>query len=303
VAAFEVSSHAEAKAREVAEFWSTHQPGLTVAGAEPGSEPFYRNVEEHRYRLEPHIAEVARFPDWTARDVLEAGCGIGTDGAQFARHGARYTGLDQSELALTLAERGFEVRGLHGRFVRGTLTALPFEDESFDLVYSYGVVHHSPQPEKAIAEFRRVLRQDGVAVVMLYHRGSLNYRFNILVIRRALAAALLIPRFAEFAARFTHENIATFSDHRRLLRRYGVRYLADKQLFLNSNTDGPGNPLSKVYSRQEACELFSDFSSVSTAVRYLNLRLYPGGERLARTDLARRLERAIGWHLSVRAIK
>jgi SAM-dependent methyltransferase len=297
------SSQPAANADEVAEFWSTYQPGLSVAQEEPGTEAFYREVERQRYRLEPHIPEVALFSEWTGRDVLEAGCGIGTDGAQFAKCGARYTALDQSELALTLARRGFELRGLRGRFLSGSITDLPFEDESFDLVYSFGVIHHSPHTERAVAEFYRVLRPGGIALVMLYHRGSLNYRFNILVVRRALAIALLIPRFDDFAARFTRENADIFAGHRQLLLRHGVRYLKDTQLFLNNNTDGPGNPLSKVYSRKEARELFSEFSSVNTCVRYLNLRLYPGGEWVTQTSVARRLERAVGWHLFVRATK
>lgn len=300
---FKESNRSDQMAAEVAEFWSTHQPGLHATERKAGSEAFYREVEEKRYRLEPHILEFARFPEWTGRDVLEAGCGIGTDGAQFAKHGALYTGLDQSELALTLAQRGFELRGLSGRFVAGSVNEMPFGDESFDLVYSFGVIHHSPHTEQALAEFYRVLRPGGMALVMLYHRGSLNYRFTILGVRRALAAALLIPGFGYLAARLTRENQEVFSDHRQLVRRYGARYLTDKQLFLDNNTDGPGNPLSKVYSRREAGKLFSEFSSVRSSIRYLNLRLYPGGDRFSRTWMGRRLERAMGWHLCISATK
>jgi hypothetical protein len=138
---------------------------------------------------------------------------------------------------------------------------------------------------------------------MVYHSGSLNYRFTILIVRRALGTALLIPGFGFLAARLTHENQEVFGGHRQLMRRYGRRYLTDKQLFLNNNTDGPGNPLSKVYSRRDAGELFADFSSVTSSIRYLNLRLYPGGERFSRTSMGQRLERTLGWHLCVSATK
>jgi len=74
-------------------------------------------------------------------------------------------------------------------------------------------------------------------------------------------------------------------------------------LFLSNNTDGPGNPLSKVYSRHEAEKMFGRFSSVTTSVRNLNLRIYPGGDALVRTTLAKRLERRIGWHLYIEAVK
>ena len=73
--------------------------------------------------------------------------------------------------------------------------------------------------------------------------------------------------------------------------------------FFSNNTDGPGNPLSKAYSRSEVARLFAWYCSVTNAVRYLNLRLYPGGLRLARTSLAAAIERKIGWRLYVEAVK
>jgi hypothetical protein len=91
--------------------------------------------------------------------------------------------------------------------------------------------------------------------------------------------------------------------HRRLIAEHGMAYLRDRQLFVSHNTDGPGNPLSKVYTRAEIHRLFGDFAHVETAVRFLNLRIYPGGERLARSGVARRVERRWGWHLYVRALR
>jgi SAM-dependent methyltransferase len=284
-------------------FWSEYQPGFRFSDAPVGSREFFSEVEAHRYSLEPHIPEIVRFERWSGADVLEAGCGIATDGARFARAGARYTGLDQSETALALADRRFRQEGLDGRFERGSVTALPFGDASYDLVYSHGVIHHLPETERAVAEFARVLRPGGTALVMLYHRDSLNYRFNIMVVRRLLAASLLIPGAVRAVAAATGEDPAVLEGHRRLLSEHGPRYLTDAQLFLSNNTDGPGNPLSKVYSRDGARRLFSSFERVESTVRFLNLRLFPGGERLAATDLARRLERRWGWHLYVSGTK
>jgi SAM-dependent methyltransferase len=284
-------------------FWTGYQPGFRFTGAEPGTPEFFRDVEEHRYSLEPHIPEVVQFERWAGRDVLEAGCGIATDGMRFARAGARYTGFDGSSTALSLARRRFEAAGVDARFEQGSVAALPFADESFDLVFSHGVIHHTQDTEQAVAEFHRVLRPGGTALVMLYHRGSLNYRFTILVVRRVLAALLLVPGAAGLVARATGEDPAVLEGHRALLREHGLRYLTDRGLFLSNNTDGPGNPLSKVYSRAEARRLFAAFDDVQTAVRFLNLRAYPGGERLAATRAARALERRIGWHLYVKATK
>lgn len=284
-------------------FWEANQPGFKFATAPVGTREFYRQVEAHRYALEPHIPEIADFKAWEGRDVLEVGCGIATDGARFAEAGARYCGLDFAGLALELAGRRFALLGLPGSFIEADATEIPFPDASFDLVYSHGVIHHISDTEHAIDEFHRVLRPGGTAVVMLYHRRSLNYFFTILTLRRLLAGTLLIPGLPRVAARITGEESSTLQGHRDLLRQYGVRYLIDSSLFLSRNTDGPKNALSKVYTRAEAERMFSAFSAARTEVRYLNLRIYPGGERLAMTWPARSFERRVGWHLYVRAVK
>ena len=284
-------------------FWAANQPGFRWTVHEPGTPDFFREVEEHRYRLEPHIPEVVDFDRWAGARVLEVGCGIATDGVRFARAGARYTGLDATPSALELAERRFALEGLAGEFVCGSADELPFADASFELVYSHGVVHHIDDTPRAVHEFHRVLVERGTALVMVYHRRSLNYHVNIMVLRRLLAGLLLVPHAIPLLARLTGEPPELLAAHRELLRQHGLRYLADRRLFLSNNTDGPGNPLSKAYTRSEALELFAAFRDVRTTTRYLNLRVYPGGERLSATRVARRLERSVGWHLYVEAVK
>jgi SAM-dependent methyltransferase len=284
-------------------FWLEGQPGFRFSGAERGSREFFEQVERHRYALEPHIPEIVRFADWAEKDVLEAGCGVATDGIRFVRAGARYTGLDGSETAIDLARRRVGLEHVEARFALGSVTDLPFEDASFDLVYSHGVIHHVLDTEAAVAEFHRVLRPGGTVLVMLYHRASFNYHVSIMGVRRALAALLLVPGGTALVSRITREDTALLEAHRELLRRHGQRYLTDRQLFLSNNTDGPGNPLSKVYTRHEAARLFDRFENVRMETRFLNLRIYPGGQRLAATSLARNLERRIGWHLYVRGTR
>jgi SAM-dependent methyltransferase len=284
-------------------FWTGYQPGLRQTQAREGTPDFFRAVERRRYALEPHIAALARFGDWAGRDVLEAGCGMATDGAQFARAGASYTGADFSPRALELAQQRFELDGLQGRFVRASIAELPFEDASFDLVYSFGVIHHLPETERVVSEFHRVLRPGGTAIVMVYHRDSLNYRFSIMALRRALAGLMLVPGAAGAVSRLSGERRDVLEGHRELLARHGAHYLRDRQLFLSNNTDGPGNPLSKVYSRAQARALFGAFDEVRTDVHWLNLRVYPAGERFDRSTLGQRLGRRWGWHLTVTARK
>jgi SAM-dependent methyltransferase len=282
-------------------FWTRYQPGTRGARAPLGSPAFFAQVEAQRYALEPDIPELVDFERWADRDVLEAGCGIGTDAVQFVRARARYTGIDFSATALDLARQRPELSGTS--LVRASVTELPFPDASFDLVYSNGVIHHIPETRTAIAEFHRVLRPGGTAIVMVYHRASLNFYASIMVVRRLLAGVLIMPAADRLVARLTGEPLELLRGHRELLARHGRRYLTDPALFLSHNTDGPGNPLSKVYSADGIRRAFADFGEVHTQVRFLNLRAYPFGERLERLPAARCLGRRMGWHLWVTATK
>jgi SAM-dependent methyltransferase len=284
-------------------FWARYQPGTRSTDSDVGTPEFFAEVERKRYELEPHIPDVVRFDRWANQDVLEAGCGIGTDAMRFLRAKARYTGLDASPLALTLASSRFQQSELPGSLAQGSITRLPFNDCSFDLVFSHGVVHHIPDTDKAVQEFLRVLRPGGTALVMVYHRTSLNYYASIMALRRMLVGVLALPSGIDLVAKVTGEDRGVLEGHRRLLKAHGIRYITDAQLFLSNNTDGPGNPLSKVYSRREISELFRGFAAVETTVRHLNLRSYPGGRRMAKTAPAERLGRAFGWHLYVTARK
>ena len=172
-----------------------------------------------------------------------------------------------------------------------------------DLVYSNGVIHHIPDTQRSIDEFYRVLRPGGKAIVMVYHRDSFNYRVNIMLVRRALALVVLIPGMPALVARITGEEPDVIDGHRALFHKHGMSYLTDRALFLSNNTDGPGNPLSKVLTRADALRMFQAFQDVRIDTRLLGLRLYPGGSTLAETRAARRFERRYGWHLWITAAK
>jgi SAM-dependent methyltransferase len=285
------------------EFWTAYQPGFRASAAPVGSPTFFADVEAHRYALEPDIAELVQFEHWGEKDVLEAGCGIATDGVRFVRAGARYVGTDFSPTALGLAARRLEREPGTAELVQASITDLPFADASFDLVYSNGVIHHLPATAAAVAEFHRVLRPGGTAIVMVYHRRSFNFLVSIMTVRRLCASLLLVPGAAQGISRLTGEAPAVLAEHRELLRAHGLRYLADPALFLSQNTDGPGNPLSKVYSAATMRRAFAQFAGIETHVRFLNLRAYPAGERLERLAVVRALGRRFGWHLWIRATK
>ena len=283
-------------------FWQEHPCGTKFADAEPGSRRFYELVEEHRYRVEWHIPGAAGFDRARGLRVLEIGCGLGTDGARFARAGALYTGVDLTEAAVSLARRRFELEGLPGEFRVADAEALEFEDETFDLVYSHGMLHHTPAVRAAVREVHRVLRPGGRAVVMLYHRDSYNYRVNIGLLRRAGARLLRTEGGLRLAHRLTGEPVESLREHAARLKEDSAQYLSAGE-FLSRNTDGAGNPLTRVYSRREARELFRDFARVDFAVHFLNKRWLPLlGPVLPRTAEARLASRW-GWHLWIYATK
>jgi len=234
--------------------------------------------------------------------VLEIGCGLGTDGAQFAEAGADYAGVDLTEAAVELARKRFETFGIPGKFQTADAEQLQFEDNSFDLVYSHGVLHHTPDTAKAIREVHRVLRPGGRAMVMLYHRDSYNYRINISMLRRAGAHLLRFDSGVKLAHLLTGEPIESLREHAHRLKTEKESYLAPDE-FLSQNTDGAGNPLARVYSRADARELFKDFSKVELRTYFLNKRWLP----LLGNVLPRSLESSLasrwGWHLWIYATK
>jgi ubiquinone/menaquinone biosynthesis C-methylase UbiE len=286
----------------VRSFWQANPCGTKFADAEPGTREFYARVEEHRYRTEWHIPAAADFVGARGLRVLEVGCGLGTDGAQFARAGAAYTGVDLTEAAVGLARRRFELEGLAGEFRVADAERLEFADESFDLVYSHGVLHHTPDTRAAVREVHRVLRPGGRAVVMLYHRDSYNYRVNIRWLRRAGARLLRSEAGLNVAHRLTGEPVAQLREHAARLGRDAESYLGSEE-FLSRNTDGAGNPLSRVYSHAEARELFRDFARVRTVAHFLNKRWLPVVGPLLPRALEARLAARWGWHLWVYAEK
>lgn len=229
---------------QVRAFWQEHPCGTKFADAPPGSRKFFELVEEHRYEKEWHIPSAAGFAESKGLRVLEVGCGLGTDAAQFAKAGADYTGIDLTQAAVDLAKKRFELFNLRGTFRVADAEGLDFPDNSFDLVYSHGVLHHTPDTAGAVREIHRVLRPGGRAVVMLYHRNSYNYRVNISMLRRTGVHLLRWNTGVKFVHLVTGEPEESLREHARQLQAQ-PDYLSSEE-FLSRNTDGAGNPLARI---------------------------------------------------------
>src|SRR5689334_3565028 len=282
-------------------FWQENPCGTKFADASPGSRRFYELVEEHRYKKEWHIPTAAGFANSKNLNVLEVGCGLGTDGAQFAKAGAKYTGIDLTEAAVDLAKRRFELFNLPGIFRVADAERLLFANSSFDIVYSHGVLHHTPDTAAAVREIHRVLRPGGKALVMLYHRDSYNYRVNISMLRRAGVSLLKWNAGVKLVHLLTGEAEERLREHARLLKIQSDYSNSDE--FLNQNTDGAGNPLARVYSRIEARELFKDFAHVEMRTYFLNKRWLPLLGPILPRSIESRLASRWGWHLWIYATK
>jgi SAM-dependent methyltransferase len=156
----------------VRQYWEFEPCGRSLSSSDPGSLSFFDEIERRRYEQEPFIMSFAEFERWGNCRVLEIGVGVGTDFTRFVRAGAEATGIDLTEAAVSLVRRRLELEHLAAEVRVADAESLPFEDGTFDLVYSWGVLHHTPDTVRAIAEAHRVLRPGGQARIMLYSRRS-----------------------------------------------------------------------------------------------------------------------------------
>lgn len=242
---------------------------------ELGTREFFDSVERHRYQeYAAWMPRLMEFEKFRGARLLEIGCGMGTDLLQFARGGARCTGIDLTPRSIEITRHRFRLYGANANLMISDGERLPFRTASFDVVYSNGVLHHTPDTAGAIREVHRVLRPGGVAKVMLYHRNSLNYWVEIVLRRGVLGMEFLRGRSAEEIM----SRVIEFSDH-------------------------DARPLVKVYSRKQARELFSMFKDVRVDVEQLmrsELRFFSPLISEKKLD---QLRKKIGWNVIVTAVK
>jgi ubiquinone/menaquinone biosynthesis C-methylase UbiE len=215
--------------QDVAAFWEEGSCGEVYA---VGASPLER-MEAHaaaRYTLEPYIRNFAHFEAAEGKDVLEIGVGMGADHCEWARCRPRsLTGVDLTRRAIDFTRERLALHGLDSRLEVSDAENLPFEDSSFDLVYSWGVLHHTPDTPRAIREVYRVLRPGGRALVMVYNRYS-------------IVGSMLWLRYALLKGR----------------PMTGLNEIYAKHL------ESPGT---KAYTPRDARSLFRDFARVETSIR------------------------------------
>jgi ubiquinone/menaquinone biosynthesis C-methylase UbiE len=207
----------------------------------------------------------ADFKRWRGQRVLEVGAGMGTDLIGFAKAGANATGLDLSLASLRLARENSAGQGLCLRLINADAEKLPFEDNAFDLVYSWGVLHHTPNIQMALREIRRVLKPGAECRIMLYHRHSLNALLYYL--------------------------------------RYGLgraRPFTSVSELIGSHLESPGT---KAFRTAEARSLFRDFGTVDVRAVITAYDVRVGARRMAPRWVLRMVPDQLGWFLLIHAQK
>ena len=137
----------------VRKFWNDRPCNVRHSKKDIGTKEYFDEVEKKKFFVEPHIKTFSQFNEWNGKKVLEIGCGLATAGINFARFGAEYTGVDLSEESLKLAKKRFKVYNQIGNFYEGNAEELSnfLPKEKYHLIYSWGVLHHTPHPDRGNA--------------------------------------------------------------------------------------------------------------------------------------------------------
>lgn len=159
---------------QVRDYWNNASCGEVYAVGQSELD-YYESHSRARYDLEPYLTRFARFQDGKDKDVLEIGVGMGADHAEWAKSEPRSLhGVDLTPRGVEHTTKRLKLLGLASQLQVADAENLPFDDDSFDQVYSWGVLHHSPDTPKAVQEVWRVLRPGGNARIMMYHKYSLT---------------------------------------------------------------------------------------------------------------------------------
>ena len=277
--------------RSIVDYWSVQPPFRANDDLEPGTREWYASISTHRYAVVPYMKDWVGFDAYRGKRVLEIGCGAGADLSEFARHGAQVTGIDVTETAVELASNRLQVEGLPGSVLTYSGDSLPLDDESFDLVYSWGVLHHTPFMDQLFSDVHRVLVPGGEFKAMFYNRKSLLYYYSILYLRQHLQKLggnreEILSTYSEFRTGCPYTRC--FSDEEMRSRLWFFSDVVTQAKYCVYDTENdrklPGDHVIEVES---------------TGIADIDIFLRDYNDTVADTGSTERF----GWHLVVKATK
>ncbi len=262
----------------VADFWDSRPCNIRHSPKEIGTREYFDEVEARKYFVEPHIPQFAAFSRWRGKRVLEIGCGIGTDTINFARHGAEVTAVDVSAESVKIVKKRAEVYGLQDRIKLHCGNAEELTEfvpvRPYDLVYSFGVIHHTPHPTRVVEQIRRYVHLGSTIKIMVYHRWSWKVLAILLKYGKGRVWSLdkLVARYSEAETGCPITYTYTPREMARLLEGFKIRGVWVDHIF--------------PYRVQDYVQY-----------RYVRVWYF----RWMPTKLFRTFERHFGWHLCVTA--
>lgn len=207
---------------EIQRYWNHRIHDLEMTDAPVGTKAFFDDLDDYRYDKLRYLPQLVDFPSYQGKRLLEVGCGIGTDLVRFAAGGARVTGIDLAQTAIDLARNNFALHGLDAEELRvANGEALPYPDQSFDVVYGHGVVQYTADAAQLIRECHRVLKPGGTGIFMVYNRVSwLNALSKVMKVPLEHEDAPVLVKYSigEFKA-----LLAPFADVRIVPERFPVK--------------------------------------------------------------------------------
>lgn len=217
---------------KIESYWQKNVPQIWYSNKEPFSLSWFNEIGAKRYQVYyPYLKHHAEFDSHGGEEVLEIGTGMGTDLVEFQKHGARVTGIDLGQTQINLTALNFKIRSMPVPKLKvSNAENLDFKSETFDYIYSFGVLHHTPNIQKAIQEIYRVLKSDGHATIMLYSRGWKHY------IKRCFIQGIIKGKY--------------------------FKYKSWQKVYDYASEVNGNSPLTRVFTRREINELFAGFPVV-----------------------------------------
>ncbi|MBF0188307.1 MAG: class I SAM-dependent methyltransferase [Magnetococcales bacterium] len=255
--------------------WSENPCGDVPPPSEQYSRQHFEEIESQRYQFQPWMNDIFHFDAFAGKRVLEIGQGIGTDSIQFAKGGAECHAVDITDKHIELARENFRSRGLSLTISKQDGVQLNYPDDSFDAVYSFGVLHHIPDVDDVVKEIHRVLKKDGTLMLGLYYKWSAYHLFQLLIFRGLLKRKLFSIGYDGLLA-----TIETGADGKKI------------------------KPYVKLYSESSLRTLLGRFRDHDVAVRHLDVSHFlPVPPFLISAGMVERLADRMGWYVTCVARK